>query len=141
MLDLTKIVRDFLLTQTTVTDLVGSRIYMPFSPNTNLRLHYPFITIETDDGSTDSLTNDYTPDLLLHIWTKDDGRVTLGNEIARQVLLVLDRKGFLNQTPKIYQIWKDGAPHVFEDDEQTYHKMITFSVVMEGYGGPSHPCD
>jgi len=141
MLDLYKTVRDYLLTQSNVTDLLGERIYMAFSPNTNVSSNYPFINLDINDGPTDSLTNDYRADMMIHIWTKGDARVTRGNEIAKELILALDRKAFLDQTPGIYQILKEGSPHEYDDDLQIYHKVINFSVVMEGYGGPSHPCD
>lgn len=141
MLDLIKIVRNYLLTQTEVTDLVGERIYMTFSPVANTSYNYPMVILATNDGSTDSLTNDYYADLQIQIYTKGTSRVTSGNEVAREILLALDRKSFLAQTPKIYQVLKDGTTEVFQDEEQTYRKILFFNVVMEGYGGPSHPCD
>lgn len=141
MLDLYKKVRDELLADSTITDLVGERIYMPFSPAGNTQLNYPFIVLDIDTGGTDSLTNDYRPSLMIHIWTKGSAKVSLGNQIEKQVLLNIDRKGFPTNDPVIFQILKDNATHIFDDDEQVYHKIVTFSVVMEGYGGSSHPCD
>ncbi len=141
MLDLIKKVREELLADTTITDLVGERVFLPFSPSGNTPSQYPFIIIFVDDGPTDSLTNDYRPDLSIHIWTKGDERVTNGNLIAKQVLLNIDRESFISNDPRIFQIWKDTAVQIFEDDTQTYHKILIFSVVMEGYGGTSHPCD
>lgn len=141
MLDLIKKIREELLADTTITDLVGERIYMPFSPAGNIPTNYPFIVIDTGDGSTDSLTNDYRPDLAIHIWSRGDARVTTAELITKQVLLNIDRKGYITNDPKIFQIWKDGTVEIFEDDTQVYHKTIFFSVVMEGYGGTSHPCD
>lgn len=141
MLDLVKKVREELLADTSITDFVDERIYLPFSPVGNMQVDYPFITIDVSDGPTDSLTNDYRPELMIHVWTKGEERVTIGNQITKQILLNIDRESFLTNDPRIYQIWKDDAIHVFDDDEQVYHKTIIFSVVMEGYGGTSHPCD
>jgi len=141
MLDLIKKVRNEFLADSTITDLVGERIHMPFSPADNNRMSYPYIVIDVDDGATDSITNDYRPDLRIHIWSQGDERVTVANRVAKQVLLNIDRERFLDSDPIIYQIWKDNAIQIFEDDTQLYHKTIMFSVVMEGYGGFNHPCD
>ena len=90
-------------------------------------------TIIDSDGATDSLFNDYFPTLMIHIWTKGDTKVTRGNKIAKRILINIDSKGFVNITPCIYQIWKDSSIEIFEDDTQTFHKILSFNVVMQGY--------
>jgi len=131
MLDLIKTVRNELLNESEVTDYVGNRIHMAFKPVGNTVNDYPQITILANDGPTDSLTNDYFPDLQLHIWTKDDAYVTQANLIAKQVLIRLDRKGFSN--PCIFQIWKSNSISIYEDETKTFHLTLIFNVVMKGY--------
>ncbi len=133
MLDLIKKVREELLADSTITDLVDARIYWAFKPVANTSNDYPQITIMDSDGATDSLFNDYFPTLMIHIWTKGDERVTRGNRIAERVLINLDREGFITNDPCIYQIWKSNGIDLFEDDTQTFHKVLTFNVVMQGY--------
>lgn len=133
MLDLIKKVRDELLLDTTITDLVGQRIYWSFKPVVNTSADYPQVTILDAEGSTDSLFNTYFPDLDIHIWTKGDSKVTRANQIAKRILINIDTKGFINITPCIFQIWKSTAVELFEDDTQTFHKILTFNVVMQGY--------
>ena len=133
MLDLIKKVREELLADTTITDLVDERIYYEFSPVGNTTQDYPQITLMDTDGPTDTWFNSYSPLLTIHIWTRGDERVTRGNKIAKQVLLNLDIKGFTTVDPCIYQIWKLNGLDLFEDDTQTFHKVLTFNVVMQGY--------
>ena len=133
MLDLIKLVRDSLLADSTITDLVDARIYWAFKPVGNTINDYPQITLMDSDGPTDSLFNDYSPILEIHIWTKGDSRVTRGNKIAERVLINIDIGGFINNEPKVYQIWKSNGLDLFEDDTQTFHKVLTFNVEMQGY--------
>ncbi len=133
MLDLIKKIRNEFLADSTITDLVGKRIKWSFAPVGNTSKDYPQITIMDNEGPTDSLQNTYFPDLEIHIWTKGNAKVTRANQIAKQVLINIDNKGFVNITPCIYQIWKSTAVELFEDDTQTFHKILTFNVVMQGY--------
>ena len=133
MLDLIKKVRDELLSDSTITDFVGTRIYWGFNPQGNTNTDFPQVTIMDVEGPTDSLFNEYSPDLEIHIWTKGDEKVTRANQIAKRILINIDTKGFVNIEPKIYQIWKSTAIELFEDDTQTFHKILTFNVVMQGY--------
>ena len=133
MLDLIKKVRDELLADSTITDLVSGRIYWAFKPVGNTSVDYPQITLMDTEGATDSLFNTYFPNLEIHIWTKGDARVTRANQIAKRVLINIDTKGFIELPLCIYQIWKDSAIEIFEDDTQTFHKILIFNVVMQGY--------
>lgn len=135
MLDLIKKTRDELLADATITDIVGQRIYWAYSPSGNINSDFPQITLMDTDGQTDSLFNDYNSTLEIHIWTKGSGRVTKANQIAKRVLINIDTKGFegVGQEPCIYQIWKENAVDLFEDDTQTFHKILIFNVVMNGY--------
>lgn len=133
MLDLIKKVRDELLADSTITDLVSGRIYWAFKPVGNTNTDYPQVTLMDTEGPTDSLFNTYFPDLEIHIWTKGDSKVTRANQIAKRILINIDTKGFITLDPCIYQIWKDSVIEIFEDDTQTFHKVITFNVVMQGY--------
>lgn len=135
MIDLIKKVRNELLAEANVTAYVGQRIYMADKPSGNTINDYPQITMYTTDGNTDSLTNDYTLDLYIHIWTKGEARITLANQIAEEVLKVIDRKGYETNDPTIWQIWKSAGIGVHEDDTQTYHKTLIFDAIMIGYGG------
>lgn len=131
MLDLFKKVREELLSDITITDFVGDKVYMAFKPVGNTDNDYPQITMFVRDNETDSLLRTYDLDLHIHIWTKGDARVTRAYEIAKRVILNLDVEGF--EDPCIYQIWKSGSIDDYEDDTQTFHKVIMFNVVMEGY--------
>lgn len=133
MLDLIKKVRKELLADSTITDLISNRMYMAFKPVGNKSTDYPQVTLIADDGLTDSLFNTYFPNLEIHIWTKGETKVTRANRIAERILINIDSKGFVNITPCIYQIWKDSSIELFEDDTQTFHKILTFNVVMQGY--------
>lgn len=133
MLDLIKKVREELLSDSTITDLISDRIFMAFKPVGNTSVDYPQVTLMADDGLTDSLFNTYFPNLEIHIWTKGDEKVTRANQIAKRILINIDSKGFVNITPCIYQIWKDSSIEIFEDDTQTFHKILSFNVVMQGY--------
>lgn len=133
MLDLIKKVREELLADSTITDLVGERIYWGWKPDGNKETDFPQITLLDFDGSTDSLQNTYFPELEIHIWTKGKTKVTRANQIAKRVLINIDIAGFVNQTPCIYQIWKSNTVEIFEDDSQTFHKILIFNVVMQGY--------
>lgn len=133
MLDLIKKVRDHLLLDTTITDLVDNRIYWEFSPVGNTIENYPQITLMGTDGLTDTVREVYDPDLIIHIWTKGEKRSTSANQIAKRVILSLDIESFLSSAPCIYQIWKISGIDLFEDDTQTLHKVLTFNVVMDGY--------
>lgn len=131
MLDLIKYIRETLLSDTVLNAYVEDRVYMAFKPVGNTDTEYPQITMTVKDKGTDSLLKSYELELQIHIWTKGEARVTTGHEIAKRVLLDLDVDG--SQDPCIYQIWKDGSVDMFEDDTQTFHKVIMFDVVMEGY--------
>jgi len=133
MLDLIKTIRDDLLADPTITAFVDSRIFWAFKPAANTIVDYPQITIMDSDGPTDSVTNDYFPDLQLHIWTRGDEKVTEGNKIARRILIRIDRKSFLQVDKCIFQVWKSTGTDLFEDETQTFHKVLTFNVVMQGY--------
>lgn len=137
MLDLVKLIRNELLSDPTITAFVGQRVYMDLGPQGNTSSDFPQITIHVDDGPTDSQTNDYRPDLQIHIWSKDldkqTGRQTEANLIAKRILLKIDRKSFLTNDPCVFRIWKDNGIGIFEESTQTYHKILTFSVVMLGY--------
>jgi hypothetical protein len=133
MLDLIKKVRDHLLADSTITDLVDERIYWSFSPTGNTQGDFPQITLMDFVGETDSVLKTYDARLMIHIWTKGDGKSTLANEIEKRILLSLDIESFLATPPCIYQIWKLSSVGSFEDDSQTLHKIITFNVVMDGY--------
>jgi len=133
MLDLIKKIREEFIADSTITDLVGERIYWSFKPVGNTSKDYPQITLMDTEGPTDSLFNTYFPDLEIHIWTKGDTKVTRANQIAKRVLINIDTVGFINLDPCIFQIWKSTVVELFEDDTQTFHKIITFNVVMQGY--------
>ena len=133
MLDLIKKVREELIADATITDLVGERIYWGWKPVGNKSTDFPQITLLDTDGETDSLQNTYFPELEIHIWTKGETKVTRANQISKRVLINIDKKGFTAQTPCIYQIWKSNSVELFEDDSQTLHKILTFNVVMQGY--------
>lgn len=133
MLDLVKLMKDVLIADSTITAFVGQRIYMDLGPQGNTENDYPQITIHVDDGPTDSLTNDYRPDLQIHIWTRGSGRQTEANLIAKRILLNIDKKSYLTNSPCVFQIWKDNGLGIFEESAQTFHKILTFNVVMEGY--------
>jgi len=135
MLDLIKLIRDQLLADSTITAYVGSRIYMEGKPVVNTENDYPQITIETMDGPTDSLTNDYYSDLRINVWAKGSAQRTTAGLIAKQVLLNIDKKSYLTNDPKVYQLWKSNSIPVWEDDTKVFHLVMTFDVVMEGYGG------
>jgi hypothetical protein len=133
MLDLIKKVRDHLLADTTITDLVDERIYWSWSPSGNTQEDFPLISMMDFIGETDSVLETYEGRLMIHIWTKGEGRATLANEIEKRILLSLDIESFLATSPCIYQIWKLSSVGAFENDSQTLHKVITFNVVMDGY--------
>lgn len=133
MLDLIKKIREELIADSTITDLVGSRIYWQSKPSGNTSVDYPQITLSDTEGPTDSLDGEYFPELEIHIWTKGDTKVTRANQIAKRILINIDKKGFVTLTPCIYQIWKENAIGIFEDDTQTFHKVLIFNVVMDGY--------
>ena len=79
------------------------------------------------------MQNTYFPELEIHIWTKGETKVTRANQIAKRVLINIDRKGFTKLPLCIYKIWKSNSVEFFEDDSQTLHKILTFNVVMQGY--------
>jgi len=133
MLDLVKKVREEFLADSTIVDLVGERIYWAFKPVGNTSNDYPQLTLLVNDNETDSLDNDQTPELEVHIWTKGDGRVTKAHEIAKRILLNIDVAAFDAPELCIYQIWKEKSIDIYEDDTQTFHKVIIFNVVMTGY--------
>ena len=135
MLDLVKRIREEFLADTSLTSLVGERIYWAFKPVGNTSNDYPQVTLLVNDGETDSLFNEYAPELQVHIWTKGDARVTKAHEIAKRILINIDVAGFegVGSEPCIYQIWKDKSVDMYEDDTQTFHKVIIFNVVMNGY--------
>ena len=133
MLDLIKKVREELIADSTITDLVAERIYWGWKPVGNKSTDFPQITLLDTEGLTDSLQNTYFPELEIHIWTKGETKLTRANQIAKRVLINIDRKGFIELPLCIYQIWKSNAVELFEDDSQTLHKIITFNVVMQGY--------
>lgn len=135
MLDLIKLIRYQLLADSTITSYVGSRIYMEGKLVVNTESDYPQITIDDNDGPTDSLTNDYFPDLRINVWTKGSGCKTIAGLIAKQILLNIDKKSYLTNDPKVYQLWKSNSIPVWEDDTKVFHLSMTFDVVMEGYGG------
>jgi len=133
MLDLIKKVRDELLADPTITAYIDSRLYWAFKPVGNTSLDYPQITLMDIEGPTDSLFNDYNATLDIHIWTKGDSKVTRANQIAKRVLINIDRQGYDEAGLCIYQIWKANSAELFEDDSQSFHKILTFNVVMQGY--------
>lgn len=135
MLDLVKLIRDELLLDSTITAYVDERIYMEGKPVGNQESDYPQITIETLDGPTDSLTNDYYADLRINVWTKGSGHRTMADLIAKQILLNIDKKSYLTNDPKVYQLWKTNNIPIWEDDMKVFHRVLTFDVVMEGHGG------
>jgi len=135
MLDLVKLIRDEFLADSTITTYVGSRIYMEGKPVGNTENDYPQITIAVLDGPTDSLTDDYFSDLRINIWTKGSGCRTTAELIAKQVLLKIDKKSYLTNDPKVYQLWKTNNIPFWEDDTKVFHRVLTFDVVMEGYSG------
>lgn len=135
MLDLIKLIRDELLVDSTITDYVGSRVYMEDSPIGNTENDYPQITIEVLDGPTDSLTDDYFADLRLTIWTKGSGNRTTAGLIAKQILINIDKKSYLTNDPIVYQLWKTNNIPLWEDDTKVFRRVLTFDVVMAGHGG------
>jgi len=135
MLDLIKLIRNQLLADSTITAYVDSRIYMEGKPVVNTENDYPQITIETMDGPTDSLTNDYYSDLRINVWAKGSEHRTTAGLIAKQILLNIDKKSYLTNDPKVYQLWKSNSIPVWEDDTKVFHLVMTFDVVMEGHGG------
>ena len=135
MLDLIKLIRNQLLADSTITAYVDSRIYMEGKPVVNTENDYPQITIETMDGPTDSLTNDYYSDLRINVWAKGSEHRTTAGLIAKQILLNIDKKSYLTNDPKVYQLWKSNSIPIWEDDTKVFHLVMTFDVVMEGYGG------
>jgi len=135
MLDLIKLIRNELLADSTITAYVGSRIHMEGKPVSNTESDYPQITIETLDGPTDSLTNDYFSDLRINVWTKGSACRSTADLIVRQILLNIDKKSYLANDPKIYQLWKTNNVPIWEEDAKVFHRVLTFDVVLEGYGG------
>lgn len=135
MIDLVKLIRDALLADSTITTYVGSRIYMEGALVGNTENDYPRITIEVLDGPTDSLTNDYYSDLRINVWTKESACRTTADLIAKQILLNIDKKSYLTSDPKVYQLWKSNNIPIWEEDTKVFHRVLTFDVVLEGYGG------
>ena len=135
MLDLIKLIRDEMLANPNIVSYVGDRIVMSDKPVGNTIGDYPQITMDGEDGPTDSLTDDYFPDLRIHIWTRGDARKTIAGQIAREILIQIDKKSYLTNDPIVYQMWKSNNIGVFEDETQTYHRTLSFDVVMEGHGG------
>lgn len=133
MLELTKLMINTLSANSNITAYVGHRIHMSYKPVGNTDKDYPQITVHTDDGPTDSLTNDYYPTLQIHVWTKGDAYETNANLIAKEILLEIDKKSYLTNAPCVFQMWKSNGIGFFEDDTQVFHKILTFDVVMEGY--------
>jgi hypothetical protein len=78
---------------------------------------------------------EYFPDLRINVWTKGSGLKTTAGLIAKQILLKIDRKSFLTNDPKVYQLWKSNGIPVWEEDTKVFHLVLTFDTVMEGYGG------
>jgi hypothetical protein len=83
--------------------------------------------------STDTVRDVYQSTLMVHIWTKGDGKATSANEIAKRILIRLDSKSFLSTEPYIYQVWKTSGADLFEDSTQTLHKILIFDVVIGSY--------
>jgi hypothetical protein len=135
MLDLIKLIRNELLADSTITAYVGSRIHMEGALVGNTENDYPQITIEVSDGPTDSLTDDYYPDLRINIWTKGSECRTTAGLIAKQILLNIDKKSYLTNDPIVYQLWKSNNIPIWEDDTKVFHRVLTFDVVMAGHGG------
>lgn len=135
MLDLIKLIRDELLLDSTITDYVGSRVYMEGKPVGNTENDYPQITLEDSDGPTDSLTDDYFPDLRINVWTKGSGHRTTAGLIAKQILLNIDKNSYLANDPIVYQLWKSNNIPLWEEDTKVFHRVLTFDVVMAGHGG------
>jgi len=135
MLDLIKLIRNELLADTTITAYVGTRIYMEGKPVGNIESDYPQITLSASDGPTDSLTDDYFPDLIIRIWTKGSGERTTAGLIAKQVLLNIDKKSYLSNDPIVYQLWKSNNIPVWEEETKVFSRVLSFDVVMAGHGG------
>ena len=139
MLDLLKSIRDILLADGTITGYVSSRVYLAFKPVINTASgSYPQITMNVDDGSTDSVTNTCGPILYIDIWSKtipgSTGGATEAKLIAKRIYQLIDaRQDLLGEPLKIYQIWKDSSTLLFEDDTQVWHQSIRFRVEMDGY--------
>ena len=125
MLDLIKLIRDEILADVAITTYVSSRVYMSYKPVGNTLNDYQQIVINDEDGPTDSLTNDYRPELRIHIWTKGSEKVTIANKIAKQILLNIDKKSYLTNDPRVYQLWKENGVELWEDDSQTFHKVLS----------------
>jgi len=135
MLDLIKLIRDELLADSTITTYVGTRIYMEGKPVGNTESDYPQITIAVLDGPTDSLTDDYFASLRINVWSKGSAHRTTAGLIAKQILINIDKKSYLTNDPIVYQLWKSNNIPIWEDDEEVFHRVLTFEVVMEGHGG------
>ena len=119
----------------TITAYVGSRIYMEGKPVVNTENDYPQITISVSDGPTDSLTDDYFPDLRIDVWTKGSAERTTAGLIAEQILLNIDKKSYLSNDPIVYQLWKSNNIPLWEEETKVFHRVLTFDVVMAGHGG------
>lgn len=135
MLDLIKLIIDELLADATITAYVGSRIYMEGKPVGNTENDYPQITVDALDGPTDSLTDDYFPDLRINVWTKGSGYRTTAGLIVKQILLNIDKKSYLTNDPIVYQLWKSNSIPLWEEETNVFHRVLTFDVVMAGHGG------
>ena len=139
MLNLLKEVRDILKVDPTIDGYVDERIYLAYKPIMNVAsTSYPQITMNVDDGPTDSVTNVYTCTLFIDIWAKNQpgvaGGATTAKLIAKRIYELIDaRQDLTGLTPKIYQIWRASAALLFESDTEIWHQSINFRVEMDGY--------
>lgn len=139
MLDLLKTIRDILIADPTISGYVSSRVYLAFKPIINTAsTSYPQITLNIGDGPTDSVTNTCSPDLFIDIWTKtvpgSVGGATQAKSIAKRIYQLIDARQDLTGEPlKIYQIVKDNATLLWEDDTQVFHHSLRFRIEMDSY--------
>ena len=139
MLNLLKEIRAILIADPTIDGYVDGRIYLAYKPVTNVAISsYPQITMNVDDGPTDSVTNAYSPTLFIDIWAKNQpgvsGGATTAKLIAKRIYELIDaRQDLTGLTPKIYQIWRGSGNLLYEDDTEVWHQSLNFRVEMDGY--------
>lgn len=143
MIHIIKTIRDVLKDDPTIKGYCGdpARIYIVSKPVLNTASgSYPQITMNMQDGSSDTVTNVADGFIYIHIWTKtvsgSSGGFTTGQLIAKRIYELIDIKQFSSVTPKIYKIFRVNTVPLFEDDTQVFHHTIIFRVIVDGYWDP-----
>lgn len=123
MTDIHVALRNLLLADTNVTDIVGTRIYPMKMP---LDSPLPTLTIHRISNPIDHLTDTASPRFQISVWSEDYAQA---QQLRDAVIDYLNRYKGVQDGINIKQIIYLEAVDIFEEQTSIYHIPIDFKII------------